>query len=966
MLPIHRLTLCIGLFGLTASACRDPEAEAALLAGLDVADDAADTAADAADAGSDVADTAADVADTAADAADIAADVADTAADVADTAADAADTAADAADIAADAEDIAADVADIAADAADMTSDVADTGSDVADIDLCAGVACTDKLPCQTGVCAPATGKCVYTEAAETVSCSDGDPCTVGDMCNAGACVPGQIDVCDDSNDCTTDNCVTGAGCAHVNNTTDCNDANACTTGESCTNGVCGGGAAVSCDDGNACTTDSCALASGCTSTSLPDDTTCGTGQYCLAAKCSKMSCGDGTIQAFLGEQCDDGNAVNGDGCENCQLVPCGNAVCEGGETVYSCPQDCLGLAAHFGGPCTTPGSKDTCSAGYFCVATNGGNVCVADFDTWPPIPDSHPASDFAEYADHVTDLRTGLSWAKTSLPATDWATALTVCTSQTTAGSTDWRLPTRAELLSLLDLTQANPASSAPNFNLPDQWSHWSAVPSLSGGAWGVSFGDGHVGIDGVLTHAYHVRCVRGGATVASAATARFVLQDGGATVLDRVTGLHWQPGFAPTLHNGTDASAVCSANAAGLPGAGWRLPTVAELYSLVDTQRANPATSPLFSGDAQNNAFWSASAAATLSTDWAVAFTDGNSAIPASLSATGRVRCVRDCDGDCSAICGDGVCNGLESLTSCPADCGFLAAHLAGTCANPGSQDTCPHGYVCVAQTGAGNVCVADFDAWAPLPVAQTASDFKGMFGVIVEDNRTGLAWGATMQGGKQGSAASSACPSSAIAGIYTRLPSAAELASLIDFTTTSPSSSSGLDFSNGLTVWTASHFSPNGGNFWQVNFQDGELQYNDQLTTAAVACVWYNGPSSPSSGIGARFISAAGGTAVFDRISGLHWLQTSDGGVNWAGAKAFCDAQAGGWRLPTVVELRSLIDRSGVSPTIDSAFVKPPYQNYWTSTVTGGSAWIVDFYEGKSNGALMSGAAAARCVR
>ena len=34
MLPIHRLTLCIGLFGLTASACRDPEAEAANTAKL--------------------------------------------------------------------------------------------------------------------------------------------------------------------------------------------------------------------------------------------------------------------------------------------------------------------------------------------------------------------------------------------------------------------------------------------------------------------------------------------------------------------------------------------------------------------------------------------------------------------------------------------------------------------------------------------------------------------------------------------------------------------------------------------------------------------------------------------------------------------------------------------------------------------------------------------------------------------
>ncbi len=38
--------------------------------------------------------------------------------------------------------------------------------------------------------------------------------------------------------------------------------------------------------------------------------------------------CGDGVVQADMGEQCDDGNQVSCDGCDyNCQLPACGNAV---------------------------------------------------------------------------------------------------------------------------------------------------------------------------------------------------------------------------------------------------------------------------------------------------------------------------------------------------------------------------------------------------------------------------------------------------------------------------------------------------------------------------------------------------------------------------------------------------------------------------------------------------------------
>jgi cysteine-rich repeat protein len=59
------------------------------------------------------------------------------------------------------------------------------------------------------------------------------------------------------------------------------------------------------CDDGNAVDGDGC------------------------DSNCTITVCGNGI--ATIGEICDDGNAVNGDGCDsNCTITACGNGICHG------------------------------------------------------------------------------------------------------------------------------------------------------------------------------------------------------------------------------------------------------------------------------------------------------------------------------------------------------------------------------------------------------------------------------------------------------------------------------------------------------------------------------------------------------------------------------------------------------------------------------------------------------------
>jgi len=57
---------------------------------------------------------------------------------------------------------------------------------------------------------------------------------------------------------------------------------------------------------------------------------------------------------------------------------------------------------------------------------------------------------------------------------------------------------------------------------------------------------------------------------------------------------------------------------------------------------------------------------------------------------------------------------------------------------------------------------------------------------------------------------------------------------------------------------------------------------------------------------------------------------------------------------WRLPTRVELLSLVDDTRCIPAIDTdAFPNTPIFSTWTSTryADGGGEWIVDFYNGHS---------------
>ncbi len=109
--------------------------------------------------------------------------------------------------------------------------------------------------------------------------------------------------------------------------------------------------------------------------------------------------------------------------------------------------------------------------------------------------------------------------------------------------------------------------------------------------------------------------------------------------------------------------------------------------------------------------------------------------------------------------------------------------------------------------------------------------------------------------------------------------------------------------------------------------------------------------------------------------DTTTKLTWPRDglAAGSYNWEGAQTYCQIlslDGSGWRLPNVVELRSLLDRSAGKPYIDKAtFADTPEEWYWSATKPPWSpmaAWWIHFGTAESYGDMVAKQGRVRCVR
>jgi hypothetical protein len=123
-------------------------------------------------------------------------------------------------------------------------------------------------------------------------------------------------------------------------------------------------------------------------------------------------------------------------------------------------------------------------------------------------------------------------------------------------------------------------------------------------------------------------------------------------------------------------------------------------------------------------------------------------------------------------------------------------------------------------------------------------------------------------------------------------------------------------------------------------------------------------------------ASYIDNGDGT-VTDNITKLMWQQAvlpATTMYTWAEAKAFCPtlilAGHNDWRLPSIIELASIVDLGQSYPSINGTyFSTTPQYVFWSSSPLAGSssnAWLVGFYDGTLYNYDASNPSNVRCVR
>jgi hypothetical protein len=78
-----------------------------------------------------------------------------------------------------------------------------------------------------------------------------------------------------------------------------------------------------------------------------------------------------------------------------------------------------------------------------------------------------------------VTDARTNLMWQKTTSPAMNYESAVAYCKNLNLAGHTDWRLPTKKELISLVDKNFSKPTIDTRVFPDTVSFGYWTSTIS-------------------------------------------------------------------------------------------------------------------------------------------------------------------------------------------------------------------------------------------------------------------------------------------------------------------------------------------------------------------------------------------------------------------------------------------------------------------------------------------------------
>jgi hypothetical protein len=342
------------------------------------------------------------------------------------------------------------------------------------------------------------------------------------------------------------------------------------------------------------------------------------------------------------------------------------------------------------------------------------------------------------------------------------------------------------------------------------------------------------------------------------------------------------------------------------------------------------------------------------------------------------------------------NGTTYGRAATHAC--DTGYaLSGDAERTCQADGSWSGTTPACVDVDACADSPVCTADFpcqDLAAPsldytcrgqhadFRPSNSPSSFVTNDDGTVTDMRNGLVWQETADSGTYTwDAAQTFCDDLELGRRRDwRLPARAELESLVDFAHAQTEASIDPDVFPGTPLdwfWSSSTYVGDDANAWTVVFDHGNTFHTPKTRASHVRCVRGGADVTASSGAGGappgRYVIHSSGT-VDDTRTQLTWERVpATASYVRSAAITHCtelELDGGGWRLPTISELLTLVDPTRTGPAIDTiAFPGNQSDIFWAATAhatIASEGWNVHFDEGWSISSDTGMALRARCVR
>ena len=216
-------------------------------------------------------------------------------------------------------------------------------------------------------------------------------------------------------------------------------------------------------------------------------------------------------------------------------------------------------------------------------------------------------------------------------------------------------------------------------------------------------------------------------------------------------------------------------------------------------------------------------------------------------------------------------------------------------------------------------------------------------------IKQSQTGMVWQKTDDGAKRNwTDAQNYCQNLNLGGKSDwRLPTILELRTLSDFSDANPAIPSALDTHNGSDYWSATEVSDPTYMAWAVHSTDGRDLWKDKTTSHWVRCV----SKDPTPNVRLEFFNLAGNKPAI-RIAEPEIVKQlklvfmgEDDGIQrtWNAAADYCkNLDYGGvssWRLPSLNEIKALVNPSHYNPTaVPAANMRSNdfrTSSYWSST-------------------------------